>query len=96
MPSAVSAPVSGASHAAMQELLAGMHSMAGAAATFGLPRVGDAALELERVLQRMCPHRGVPGVMDRSQIENRIAQLLQVATRSSKLLPQPGEIRSAV
>ena len=61
------------------ELLHAAHSMAGAAATFGLPDVGSAALELERALQPVCARDGAPDDRDRNLIEDRITQLLRVA-----------------
>jgi hypothetical protein len=51
----------------------------GAAATFGLPGVGNAALELERALQPVCASGGVPNDQDRGRIEDKIAQLLSVS-----------------
>ena len=67
--------IAGGSDSRRDELLRTAHSMAGAAATFGLPKVGDAALELERVLQPVCTHGRAPNGMDRRQISDRIAQL---------------------
>ena len=67
--------VAGGSDSRREQLLRAAHSMAGAAATFGLPRVGKAALELERVLQPVCTQGAAPSDRDRIQIEDRIAQL---------------------
>lgn len=61
------------------ELLRAAHSIAGAAATFGLPDVGNAALELERLLQPVCLSGTALGERDRSRIDDGIARLLRIA-----------------
>jgi periplasmic divalent cation tolerance protein len=62
-----------------EELLRAAHSIAGAAATFGLPKVGDAARELERMLQPVCARGGAPNDQDTGRIEDGIAQLRRVS-----------------
>jgi HPt (histidine-containing phosphotransfer) domain-containing protein len=62
-----------------EELLRAAHSIAGAAATFGLPEVGDVARELERMLQPLCARGGAPNDQDRGRIEDGIAQLRRVS-----------------
>jgi HPt (histidine-containing phosphotransfer) domain-containing protein len=71
--------IDGGSDARREQLLRAAHSMAGAAATFGLPDVGNAALELERVLLPVCARGAVPSDRDRSRVDDRIAQLLRVS-----------------
>jgi HPt (histidine-containing phosphotransfer) domain-containing protein len=71
--------VAGGGDSRREELLRAAHSIAGAAATFGLPGVGDAARELERVLQPVGAHGAAPSDRDRSRIEDRIARLLRAS-----------------
>jgi HPt (histidine-containing phosphotransfer) domain-containing protein len=61
------------------ELLRTAHSMAGAAATFGLPGVGEAARALELALQSVCEGAGAPSDRDRMRIEAGIAELVRVS-----------------
>ncbi len=62
-----------------EELLRAVHTISGAAATFGLPDIGSAALRLEMVLQPWCARGCAPGGDDRNGIENSIAQLLALS-----------------
>lgn len=60
----------GAGYPKNEDLLRIVHSMAGAAGTFGFPEVGDAALELEEVLKSS---------RDPAAIGGGIARLLSVS-----------------
>jgi HPt (histidine-containing phosphotransfer) domain-containing protein len=61
------------------ELLRAAHSIAGAAATFGLPGVSKAALELELVLQALCARGGPPHDREAILIDAGIARLLRAS-----------------
>jgi len=71
--------IAGGNDSRREELLRAAHSIAGAAATFGLPAVGDAALELERLLQAIWASGAAPVDRDRSRIEAGIAQLMRAS-----------------
>jgi len=62
-----------------EELLRIVHSIAGSAATFGLPEVGEAAFELEEPLQALCRRAGPPEPSERGKIDAGIARLLSVS-----------------
>ncbi len=71
--------LAGGGDSCRDELLRATHSIAGAAATFGLPGVSNAALELERVLQAVCAHGGAPDDQERIRIAAGVAQLLRAS-----------------
>ena len=71
--------VSGGDASRDAELLRAAHSIAGAAATFGMPEVGSAALELEAALQPPLAGSGALPGADRKHIEEAIAQLLRIS-----------------
>ena len=92
--------IAGGDDSRREELLRAAHSIAGAAATFGLPGVGDAALELERLLQPVCASGAAPGDRDRSRIWDGIAQLLRQPKavgspvgQTPDLTPEVGRLR---
>ena len=62
-----------------EDLLRAVHSIAGSAATFGLPELGAVALELELALRPLCASSGVPDDEDRRRIEEGIAHLRSAA-----------------
>lgn len=63
----------------MRELLREFHSIAGAAGTFGLATVGDAAAAAETFLEPLCKAGELPSAVQRSQLDALIASLKQAA-----------------
>ena len=63
------------------ELLRAAHSIAGAAATFGFPEVGKAALDLELVLRPIYADGGARAEADTARIEDRIRHLLRAGAQ---------------
>lgn len=61
------------------DLLHAAHMIAGAAATFGRPDVGAAALDLELALRPICEREGAPRAEERFRLDQRVARLLDVA-----------------
>jgi HPt (histidine-containing phosphotransfer) domain-containing protein len=62
-----------------EELLRTVHSIAGAAGTFGLAHVGATALALELHLEPLCSRSGPAHASERARIEAGIAQLVRDA-----------------
>lgn len=62
-----------------EDLLRAVHSIAGSAATFGLPELSTVALELELVLRPLCARSGAPEDEERRRIEDGLAHLRSAA-----------------
>jgi len=63
----------------MRELLREFHSIAGAASTFGLAAVGDAAAAAEGFLGPLCEAGKPPSAAQRPELDTLIAALKQAA-----------------
>ena len=66
-----------------EELLRVVHSIAGAAGTFGLPAVSAAALRLELVLEPLCTRIGPPDRAESAGIDAGISELARSAGSAS-------------
>ncbi len=65
--------------ARMQTLLRELHSIAGAASTFGLPAVGEAAAAAEGFLGPLCAAGTLPSAVHQIELDALLLSLKQVA-----------------